>query len=266
MAHPRYSPEPLNQQDGIRQIAREEAINAIRSQSITGSMVPRSVPQLSVDIPIVTALPQAPKDGQEVYLRVGDSTNAIAHMLYLASLPGWVQTGMPPVVTTMPTTPFDGMRVDYVADSTNGAVWSFRYRAAGSATYPWEFVGGAPVTVEDADDGTRNNVAYGDLTGSTAGPDVTVPLAGDYRVHIEAQIAPGAAGFGVASYSIGGSGASDDDGIVVSLDGAGGMNIARDRVKTALTAATVLGMDYRSTTNTTFSDRLISIVPVRVGV
>jgi hypothetical protein len=109
---------------------------------------------------------------------------------------------------------------------------------------------------EDNDDGTRNSTSFGDLTGSTAGPSITVGPAGLYLVHIDAQIAPGAAGFGVASYSIGGTTASDDDGVVASLNAAGGLNVGRERPKT-LDAGTTLTMKYRSSTSTTFKQRLI---------
>lgn len=109
---------------------------------------------------------------------------------------------------------------------------------------------------EDNDDGTRNDTSYGGLTGSSAGPSITIPVGGLYLVHIEAQIAPGAAGFGVASYSIGAAPASDDDGIVVSLSAAGGASASRERTKT-LAAGTTLTMQYRCSTSTTFKQRLI---------
>ena len=271
MSHPRYSPEPVNSQEGLRQIAREEAINAIQSQSITGSMVPRSVPQLSVDIPIVSALPQAPEDGQEVYLRVGDNTNGIAHMLYLASLPGWVQTGMSPIVTTLPTSPFDGMRVDYVADSTNGVVWSFRYRAAGNATYPWEFVGGTPLLSVATGATTRAVSTYGDLAAGAA-TTFTLALAGDYIIDVGANLQPGSAGFAMyASFSVAGATALDTDaaqGYYGAATDPGQSTVVHRSLKTGLAAGTTIQQKFKAqgAVSGLVDRRFISIVPVRVGV
>ena len=263
------APQNLSEQD-VRRLARQEAINSIQSQSITGSMVPRSIPQITVDIPIRTDLPKAPEDGQEVYLRVGD--DAVAHMLYLASLPGWVQTGMAPVVTTLPTDPVDGMRVDYVADSTNGVVWSLRYRAAGSATYPWEFVGGSSLFEEAQAGGVFESTASGSYAAlATAGPTVTAPLAGDYDVTFGARAFNDTnGGSGAMSFDIGGTAASDDNAVIFSE--ASGSNttpanyMRSDRV-TVAAAATALTSKYKRITagNATFTARWMRVTPVRVG-
>ena len=54
--------------------------------------------------------------------------------------------GSPTFVTSLPTGS-DGQEVYYQVDSSKGVIWHLRYRgtaAGGSATYPWEFVGGPP--------------------------------------------------------------------------------------------------------------------------
>lgn len=73
----------------------------------------------------------------------------------------------------------DKQEVYYLADATNGVIWRFRYRAASPSPYKWELVSGTPlysfipVTESISPAGTWMNLP-------TVGPDVVVPLAGDY--------------------------------------------------------------------------------------
>jgi hypothetical protein len=80
-----------------------------------------------------------------------------------------------PYVTSLPASPGDGQEVFYGADASNHAVWHLRWRASASK---WEFVGGNPIEAYDSSSVTRNSTSFGDF--SSAGPSVTVPLAGDY--------------------------------------------------------------------------------------
>lgn len=257
------APQNLTEQD-VRRLARQEAINSIQSQSITGSMVPRSIPQITVDIPIRTDLPKAPEDGQEVYLRIGDG-DSVAHMLYLASLPGWVQTGQPPLVTSLPTAAFDGMRIDYVADSTNGVTWSFRYRSAGSASYPWEFVGGPPLTARVDTDQSTASGTFAAL--ATAGPSVTVPLAGDYIVRGQSNSYNSGIATNQHSYDLGGTGAVTANAGQAAIAAANySAMLPFENRHDGLTAATAIVSKYATTAGTAnFRYRWISVLPVRVG-
>lgn len=84
-----------------------------------------------------------------------------------------------PVVAALPTVPTDGQVIYYAADSTNGVVWTLKYRAASASAYKWEFLGGGELNAVNTTAGTTT-------TGTTAAfgntPTVTVPLAGDYYV------------------------------------------------------------------------------------
>ena len=82
-----------------------------------------------------------------------------------------------PVVTTLPTSPADGTVIDYIADSTNGVVWRFRYRAASGSAYKWEFVGGSPLRSTAGGTATTS-----DTLVSVSGPSITLPFDGDYRI------------------------------------------------------------------------------------
>ncbi len=82
-----------------------------------------------------------------------------------------------PVVAALPTVPTDGQVIYYLADSTNGVVWTLKYRAASASGYKWEFVGGS--SLFSTASGTTT--ASGTLV-SISSPSITVPLSGEYRI------------------------------------------------------------------------------------
>lgn len=97
--------------------------------------------------------------------------------------------GVPTYETTLPSPAVDGQEIYYRADSTNGITWHLRYRNAfngGSATYPWEYIGGPPQWTSIATQAQANSVATGvfNSLGSAAGAaiNLTVPLIGTYVV------------------------------------------------------------------------------------
>lgn len=174
-----------------------------------------------------------------------------------------------PLVDYLPTAlqAYDGQVIDYLADATNGVVWRFRYRAASGSSYKWEFIGGPPLSSVVATSESRSNSSYGALT--TPGPSVTVPLAGDYDISLAARMISPSGQLAQFSYDIGGTGAVDGDalhagGSASTVDAFIGRP---DNRKTIAAASTVLLAKYRSTSGgaATFSDRRISIRPVRVG-
>ncbi len=92
-----------------------------------------------------------------------------------------------PIVATLPTTGLvDGMVVHYqnTAMATAGIVWRFRYRAAGG-TYKWEFVGGPPLMAEVLSVASFNSTTvYEHPDTGTIGPQINLPMAGDYLVRL----------------------------------------------------------------------------------
>lgn len=82
-------------------------------------------------------------------------------------------------VSSLPGAPVNGQEVIYNANITDGVIWRFKYRAASPNTKKWEFQGGAPLYTQ---------ILTQELIGSqgawvnlaTIGPDITVPLTGDY--------------------------------------------------------------------------------------
>lgn len=240
---------------------------AVRNPAIGGSLVDRSVPQRAVDTPVGTALPLSPRDKDEFYLIVDSSASTIAHMRYRASVARWEQVGVPPLVTTLPATATapDGLEVYYVADSANGVVWHLRYRRAGSATYPWEYVGGPPlhhtiITSESTTSTTFTNLA-------TAGPLITFPRSGFYDLRMGARITAASGQAGLMTIATATIAAADANALL-----AGGSASTVDtspsiehRFEAA--AADSVTAKYRSSGggSMSFATRWMRLTPVRVG-
>ena len=176
-------------------------------------------------------------------------------------------TGSPTFVTSLPTGS-DGQEVYYQADSSNGIIWHLRFRSVasgGDATYGWEYVGGGAMFSEVTTTQSTASTSYIALT--TAGPTVTLPLAGDYIVTIGVRASNSGTGGPTASYDIGATGAVDADRITNDTPVTGGYNQMqmRSRRKNGLGAVS-LTMKYKSSGFTsTFSDRFITVTPIRVG-
>jgi hypothetical protein len=121
--------------------------------------------------------PISPYEGQVIYETDTDRT-----LLWNGS--SWYPPSASTLITSLPSTPTDGQIINYVADSTNGIVWTFRYRAASSSSYKWEFIGGpAAYSYVGPNDynGSRQTIStltFGDL--ATVGPSFTTPFAGDW--------------------------------------------------------------------------------------
>ncbi len=193
--------------------------------------------------------------------------------------------GVPERVTSLPSPAADGQEVYYQSTtagtgggtsdtmSTVGAYYHLRYRNAangGNATYPWEAVGTNVVTDEQAGTATTTSTTYpGALATGTAGPRITVPLAGDYIVTIGSYAYNANNGGGAyMSYSIGATGAVDGDALLVYAGAANTIASSSQstRKKTALTSGVELLSRYRVLAGTaTYERRFMCLQPVRVG-
>lgn len=170
----------------------------------------------------------------------------------------------PTLVTALPGSPTDG-QVIFFDTGTAGVIWQLRYNSAAAGSYKWQFLGGPSLTAAVATQETTASTSYAAL--STAGPSVTIPLAGDYDVKIGGRMWTNSAG-GVASmsYDIGGTGAVDGDRITMFGSADTGGHAWRNKRQTGLTATTVLTSKYKTSAGTgSFADRRIDIIPVRVG-
>lgn len=162
----------------------------------------------------------------------------------------------------------DGFEVVYVADATNGILWTLKYNAGSASAYKWEVIGGSDLFALVASASTTTSATYADLAAG-AGPDVTVPLAGDYDVQIGASVGNNAVGQeAFMSYAIGGTAASDVDMVQYfpAETSSKRHSVAGQRRKTAIAAATLLRAKYRVGGGTgMWQDRWMRVRPVRVG-
>jgi len=173
----------------------------------------------------------------------------------------------PQRVTVLPVGAVDGQEVYYVADATNGVIWHLRYNAASASAYKWELVGGTPLNSQSELEGSIVSTTAAVTTGE---PNLTVPLAGDYRitasVSVELRSANGwawnyiQAGVGNAIYMSLVRGAATSG---VRFNGA----TTRTVNAPALAVGAVCTMLHASDGSNPayFLGRSINLIPVRVG-
>jgi hypothetical protein len=178
---------------------------------------------------------------------------------------GWIALGVE-LVTALPTAPYNGQVIDYLADATNGVIWRLRYRAASTSAYKWEFVGGQDLFSRIGPaEGTASGT-YTDL--ATVGPDITVPLAGDYRVAVGASPFQSTVGQEAwVGLSVAGTTVDLLRATQQAISNANMGNLSSEAVQPAVAAASLLRMKYHSTGGGTasFASRWLRARPVRVG-
>jgi len=171
--------------------------------------------------------------------------------------------------TALPASPVDGQEF-ILTDSLTAPTytWRLRYLAA-KASNKWVFVGGSPLYVEVTNPDGTASATYVAL--ATAGPSITVPVAGDYFVGIGFQPSGQATAQGIfyMSYDIGGTAAVDADAAAaISLSGTLPVfnNPYRKRRKTALAAGAALVAKYKTSGGTsTFGNRWMEVEPIAIG-
>ncbi len=173
----------------------------------------------------------------------------------------------PPLVTSLPASPTDGQEVNFLADATNGVVWRLRYRSASASAYKWEFIGGPPLTAEVLTQEARTGNAYGDTV--TPGPDVVVPLAGDYDFDFSAQGTQQTADSYIYVAPQIGSASTPSDNDAANIYSKFGYNdrFGRTIRRTASAANMRIRLQYKSSSANphTWALRNLAVTPVRVG-
>ena len=172
-----------------------------------------------------------------------------------------------PVGSSLPSSPADGQEVLYVPEG--GVAWRLRFNASSSSPYKWEAAGATPLTAEvDANEATAS-AAYTNL--ATVGPQITVPLAGEYLIGIGAAraYADQAASFARMSYAIGGAAAVDPDRVENRMVNPAQpiTSVARPwRAKTVSAGAAIVAKYLANGGGTAnFEGRWMAVVPRRVS-
>lgn len=183
-----------------------------------------------------------------------------------SSASSWAGVGSLSAITSLPASPFDGQEIRFLADSTNGVMWTFRYRVGATSTYKWEFCGGPPLYATSA--------PIVSLTTSPASlvslSLPTLPSGGDFDVSFGLNFQVSTGVFTSAGISING-------GVIVANDlsanvtpGTGSLasdTQAFQRRLTGVSSAASLSLSgYYSGTGTAKADDMwVSVTPVRVG-
>lgn len=170
----------------------------------------------------------------------------------------------PPLVTVLPGAPVDGDEIYYLANDAAGLVWHLRYRAASASAYKWEFVGGSPlIDTIDTQESTLS-LTYVELATLHR---VTVPLAGDYLIEVQARLFNDNANCG-AYYSFydPGVGSLDVNGIQSYPTSVATSGVKSTR-RAGLAAGTIISGVGRAVAAGTayFSARRLIVTPIRVG-
>jgi hypothetical protein len=182
----------------------------------------------------------------------------------------------PPIVTQLPSQATVGDQVIYAADATNGVYWHLSYDGLG--TYPWKFIGGSALasTVLTEQSLGATAVTYIDL--STVGPQITAPLAGDYKIEWGANAVINATVTVVSGMGIKfGSASAPADanpgtrwvahiGQAAVSGGASRAGISNIDVATGVAASTLIKAQYyqNNGSTTSFGNRRLVVTPVRV--
>ena len=107
---------------------------------------------------------------------------------YLCVLPtsaapvAWLPPSVSPTYgTTLPASPVDGAEHVLVDSASNPTwQWRLRYNAGSTSAYKWEFVGGIPARAYIPQQEGTTSTSHVAL--ATAGPQLTLPRAGEYDV------------------------------------------------------------------------------------
>jgi hypothetical protein len=175
---------------------------------------------------------------------------------WIGSSPTWYDSDIP--VSSLPSSPRDGQIVNFLADSSNGIIWRFRYR---SSSGNWEFIGGPPLFSEVYTAQATSTTSY--TTLSSSGPSIVLPLRGDFDIGLGVRMQASAAAAIYMSYMLGGS-TQDVDAVTATFAAAGVISVSRHRRQYAVSASQTLDARYKTSAGSaTFTARWMSVLPVR---
>ena len=178
---------------------------------------------------------------------------------------------MPTPVTVLPSNPFDGQEVLYLADATNGVVWHLKYRKGSASAYKWEYVGGAPLVSQSLAGVTSASIATSTWSAIASAPSITVPLAGDYDFINVAGVQPNTAAATVATgVKVGATEPAINTNAAYQYMGTPAANVVLSHAEriTGVAASTVLLQRYWQNGAAQTLGRTeahLRVVPVRVG-
>jgi hypothetical protein len=92
-----------------------------------------------------------------------------------------------PLVSSLPGSPVPGQEVYYRCPNAPWPLWHLRYSGGWGDGFEWDFLGGAPLrSTVNTDETFAAGTTYVD--SATVGPQITLPLGGDYTYSFSAHI------------------------------------------------------------------------------
>lgn len=171
----------------------------------------------------------------------------------------------PAVVASLPLAPVDGQEVYFVADAVLGIIWHLKYRAASPSAFKWEVLG-TPPPLSAAGAGTETTSSTVNTAAGFTAAAVTIPLAGDYEVTVQAYERNNTAGGAAIVAAVATPGAQLVEARVDSSTASNGVNAFGSARAAALAAAAVVNLQYRVSVGIgTWINRRLTVTPVRVG-
>jgi len=166
----------------------------------------------------------------------------------------------PPIVTQLPSNATVGDQVIYAADATNGVYWSLYYDGGG--TYPWKFVGGAPLN-DTGSTANTSSTSYVDAGEAS----VIAPLAGDYYAEFNGHAGIAATEHAYITLYFNGTNNGDANGGLIYGSSSNNDGVMSRRYAINVTTAnTVVKTQVRMSVpnSRTFSRQDLALVPIRV--
>jgi hypothetical protein len=170
-------------------------------------------------------------------------------------------------VTALPSKPYPGQEIYYIADESKGVYWHLYY--AKGETHPWRFLGGGIIEDQERQTGGETTLSGSFVDLATPGPQYTIPagLSGDWWLMGGSRMVNNTAGhFCLASVFLGATALEDDSFVNRSGTGASDdADVNRAWVRN-VDAGDIVKLQYRVTAGIgTFLRCRLHVHPVRVG-
>jgi hypothetical protein len=168
--------------------------------------------------------------------------------------------------TSLPASPSDGQEYTLVDSLTNSTYqWRFRYNAAATSAYKWEFVGGSDAFATVPADESSGTTGWVDL--ATVGPRVIVPRPGEYAATAGCSLTHGTPGTNViAGITVNATDADLFNSLVVVASANGWMACFVQGKPVALAAGDDVRLRYwGGVAGMRAQKRTIAVRPVRVS-
>ncbi len=199
--------------------------------------------------------------------RLFRATDLAGKPLFLDTGTSWEAISNAALVNTLPASPFDGQELFFLADATSRVKWHLRYDASKAGALKWEGLGRSCLSSAVAAGEQTTSETYTNL--ATTGPSISVPLSGEYDIHLEALAVNSDADQDAwMSVALGAAAAQNADRLVMRSGGTNGQaSIGRTIGPKTLSAGDVVLAKYRKNGGTfaEFRDRRLELIPRWLG-